>query len=53
MFMASILKKCEHARVSLTDHPEGIDGRFADVYTFRDGRAIQIRSFGERQEAIE
>jgi hypothetical protein len=30
-----------------------IDGRFADVWTFRNGKAIQGRSFGERQEALQ
>ena len=42
-----------HARVRLKDHTEWIDGRFADVYTFRNGKAIQMRSFGERREALE
>lgn len=42
-----------HARVRLKGHTEWIDGRFADVYTFRNGKAIQMRSFGERQEALE
>ena len=42
-----------HARVSLKDQTEWIDGRFADVYTFRNGKAVQMRSFGERQEALE
>jgi ketosteroid isomerase-like protein len=42
-----------HARVRLKDYAEWIDGRFADVYTFRDGKAIQMRSFGKRQEALE
>jgi ketosteroid isomerase-like protein len=41
-----------HVRVRLKDHAEWIDGRFADVYTFRNGKAIQMRSFGERQEAL-
>jgi ketosteroid isomerase-like protein len=41
------------ARVRLKDHTEWIDGRFADVHTFRNGKVIQIRSFGERQEALE
>lgn len=41
------------ARVRLQGHTEWIDGRFADVYTFRDGKAIQMRSFGERQEALD
>jgi glutathione S-transferase len=42
-----------HARVRLKDHTEWIDGRFADVHTFRGGKVIQIRSFGERQDALE
>ena len=42
-----------HAHVRLKDHTEWIDGRFADVYTFRNGKAIQGRSLGERQEALE
>jgi ketosteroid isomerase-like protein len=41
-----------HVRVRLKDHTEWIDGRIADVYTFRNGKAIQMRSFGERQEAL-
>jgi len=42
-----------HARVRLKDHADWIDGRFADVHTFRNGKAIQMRSFGERQEALD
>ena len=41
------------AHVRLKDHTEWIDGRFADVWTFRNGKAIQLRSFGERQDALE
>lgn len=41
------------ARVRPKDNADWIDGRFADVYTFRNGNAIQMRSFGERQEALE
>lgn len=41
-----------HVRVRLKDHTEWIDARIADVYTFRNGRAIQMRSFSERQEAL-
>lgn len=40
-------------RLCPTDHVEWIDGRFDDVYTFRNGKAIQMRTFGERQEALE
>jgi ketosteroid isomerase-like protein len=42
-----------HARVRLKDHTDWIDGRFADVYTFRNGKAIQMRLFGERRDALE
>ncbi len=42
-----------HALVRLKDHRDWIDGRFADVWTFRNGMAIQGRSFAERQEALE
>ena len=42
-----------HARVRLKDHTDWIDGRFADVHTFRGGKVIQVRSFGERQDALE
>ena len=42
-----------HVRVRLKDHTDWIDACFADVYTFRNGKAIQGRSFGERQEALE
>jgi glutathione S-transferase len=41
------------ARVRLKDHTEWIDGPFADVHTFRDGKVIQVRSFGKRQEALD
>src|SRR5262245_12257727 len=30
-----------------------IDARLADVYTFRDGKAIQMRSFADRRQALE
>jgi ketosteroid isomerase-like protein len=42
-----------HALVRLRDRTDWIDGRFADVWTFRNGKAIQGRSFGESQEALE
>ncbi len=42
-----------HVRVRLKDQTEWIDGRLADVYTFREGKAIQMRSFGQRHEALE
>ncbi len=42
-----------HALVRLHEHTDWIDGRFADVWTLRNGKAIQGRSFGERHEALE
>ena len=42
-----------HVRVRLKDHTDWIDGRFADVLTFCNGKVIQMRTFGERQEALE
>jgi len=41
-----------HVHVRLKDSVEWIDGCIADVFTFRDGKAIQFRTFGER-EALE
>ena len=43
-----------HVRVRLKDNVEWLDGRLADVYTFRNGKVIQKRTFfGEPQEALE
>jgi len=42
-----------HALVRLKNHTDWIDGRFADVYTFRDGKVIEVRTFGKRQDALE
>lgn len=42
-----------HARVRLKDHTDWLDGRFADVHTFRNGKEIHYRSFGERQDALD
>lgn len=42
-----------HVRVRLKDRTDWIDARFADVYTFRNGKAIHGRTFAERQEALE
>ncbi|HEV8593429.1 MAG TPA: nuclear transport factor 2 family protein, partial [Pyrinomonadaceae bacterium] len=42
-----------HVRVRLKDHTEWIDSRIADVYTFRNGKAIQFRTFAEEQQALE
>jgi uncharacterized protein len=42
-----------HARVRLNNKADWIDGRFADVYTFRQGKAVQMRLFVERRDALE
>ncbi|MEQ1515316.1 MAG: nuclear transport factor 2 family protein [Usitatibacteraceae bacterium] len=42
-----------HVHVRLKDHTEWIDARFADGYIFRNGQATQMRTFGERQEALD
>jgi ketosteroid isomerase-like protein len=42
-----------HVRVRLKDHTEWIDSRIADVFTFRNGKVIQVRSFVARQAALD
>lgn len=42
-----------HVRVRLKDHTDWIDGRIADVYTFRNGKAIQFRTFVEQNDALQ
>ena len=42
-----------HVRVRLKDSTEWLDGRLADVFTFRNGKAIQMRTFDDQQEALE
>jgi glutathione S-transferase len=42
-----------HARVRLKDRAERVDGRFADAFTFRNGKVVEMRSFGERQAALD
>jgi glutathione S-transferase len=41
------------ARVRLNDQATWKDEPFADVYTFRNGKAIQMRCFSNRAEALE
>jgi ketosteroid isomerase-like protein len=40
-------------RVRLRDETEWREGRTADVYTFRDGKVIEARAFGDRQQGLE
>lgn len=42
-----------HVRVRLKDHTEWVDGRFADVYTWLGGKAIQFRTFADERQALE
>ena len=42
-----------HVHVRLNDHEEWIDGDLADVYTFRNGKVIQKRTFFEPQQALD
>ena len=41
-----------HARVRMKGSTQWGGGRFADGFVFRDGKIIQYRSFGEREEAL-
>ena len=42
-----------YVRVRLKDETEWRMGRIADVYTFRNGKAIEFRTFGDRGKALE
>jgi ketosteroid isomerase-like protein len=41
-----------YARVLPKDSKEWRERRLADVYTFRDGKAVAMRAFADRQEAL-
>jgi len=40
-------------RVRLKDEAEWREGQLADVYTFRNGKVIHVRSFPDRRQALE
>jgi len=42
-----------HVRVRLRDSGEWHERRLADVFTFRNGKAIQMRAFADRRQALE
>ncbi len=42
-----------HARVRLKATNEWVGGRFADGFTFRDGKIIEYQTFWERADALE
>jgi ketosteroid isomerase-like protein len=43
----------DHVRVRLKQEKEWREGELADVYTFRDGKVIQVRVFADRHHALE
>jgi uncharacterized protein len=43
----------DYVRVRLKHETEWREGRLASVYTFRNGKVIQVRVFAERQQALE
>jgi ketosteroid isomerase-like protein len=42
-----------HVRVRLKTETEWREGRTADVFTFRNGKAIQFRTFADERQALE
>lgn len=40
-------------RVRLKDNPEWIEGQIADVFTFQHGKVTDMRTFIEKQQALE
>lgn len=41
-----------HVRVRLDGAADWIEGRFADGFVFREGKIIEYRTFGERNQAL-
>jgi ketosteroid isomerase-like protein len=44
---------CCHVRVRLKDQTDWLEGRTADVFTFRNGKVIEFRTFADEHEALE
>jgi ketosteroid isomerase-like protein len=42
-----------HVWVRLKDETEWREGRLADVYTFRNGKAVEFRTFADQRQALE
>lgn len=42
-----------HVRVRLKDQTNWLEGRTGDVFTFRDGKVIEFRTFAEEKDALE
>ena len=41
-----------HVRARLKDSRQWHEARLADVFTFRNGKVIQMRAFADRQQAL-
>lgn len=42
-----------HVRVRLKGQTDWLEGRTTDVYTFRNGKVTEFRTFADEQEALE
>jgi len=42
-----------HVRVRLKDQTDWLEGRTGDVFTFRNGKVIQFRTFADAQQALD
>jgi ketosteroid isomerase-like protein len=42
-----------HVRVRLKTETEWREGRIADLFTFRNGKAVQFRTFADERQALE
>jgi len=45
--------RASHVRARLKDSTEWHETLLADVFTFRNGKAIQMRAFADRRQALE
>ena len=53
MFASDKVIVTVHVRVRLKDQAEWIDGRLADVFTFRNGKILLKRTFDEPHQGLE
>ena len=42
-----------HVKVRLKGREDWIDGRLGDVFAFKDGKILLMRTFGEQKEALD
>lgn len=52
IFAGDKIVACLKVRVRLKERTDWIEGRFADVFTFRGNKAIHMRTFWETEEAL-